>query len=66
MSPTMHKCTNKNQMKLEEICKKEQTKFDEPPTKEIQAKSQGRRWIVTQKKLAWLIWSAKKNGVKMV
>ncbi len=43
MSPTMHKCTNKNQMKLEEICKEEQTKFDEPPTKEIQAKSQGRR-----------------------
>jgi hypothetical protein len=30
-------------MKLEEICKEEQTKFDEPPTKEIQAKSQGRR-----------------------
>jgi hypothetical protein len=44
MSPTINKCTNKNQMELEERCKKEHTKFDEPPTREIKAKSQGRRW----------------------
>jgi hypothetical protein len=30
-------------MKLEERCKEEETKFYEPPTWEIKAKSQGRR-----------------------
>jgi hypothetical protein len=43
MSPTMHKCTNKNQTKLEERCKEKHTKFDELSTREIKAKLQGRR-----------------------